>query len=145
LTGLKTQIEKLRAESAAFQARFEHELAAAKTPTAPQPVEASILLTPGRSRSDGSLRWEVSPQAEMIRFELVLPPDAPSGEYVITISTTGGGLVWSRGAMRSGHSLIQLAPAKLFRAGDYEIALRRLSAGEQAPDFATYSFRLIRK
>jgi hypothetical protein len=143
VAGLTAQLEKLRAETAASRARLESELSARNIPA---PVEVAFLLTPGRARSgDGTAELELSLQAETVRFELLLPPGAGPGDYVITIHSASGRQVWSRSATVSGRSLIVPVPAKLFSGGDYQIAARRLTAGEQAPDLATYSFRLIRK
>jgi len=113
----------------------------------PVPTELRFLLTPGLARSEGGPpRLELSAQADLIRFELVTPPGAPSGDYVVTIQAAAGGAqVWSQSAALSGRTLAVTAPAKLFAAGEYGVAVRRLTAGEQSPDLATYSFRLARK
>jgi hypothetical protein len=109
-------------------------------------TETSFLLTPGMARSaDGPARPELTAQADIVRFELVLPPGAAAGDYGIGIRAAAGAEVWSRSATLSGRSLVATAPAKLFASGDYEAVGRRLTAGEQAPDLATYSFRLLRK
>ena len=144
VASVTAQLEKLRAESTASEARLRSELSAANR--APTPVEAAFLLTPGMARSgDGPARLQLSAQADTIRFELVPPPGAASGDYVVTIRTPGGPGLWSRSTTLTGRVLIAQAPAKLFSGGAYEIALRRLTAGEQAPDLVTYSFRLLRK
>jgi anti-sigma factor RsiW len=142
VASLSKQVETLRAETAASAARLGRELAAVRT----APVEAAFLLTPGLARGgDGPTRLELSDQAEAIRFELVLPPGSTSGDLVITISAATGGQVWSRTAASSGRVVIVQTPTKLLAGGDYEITARRLTAGEQSPDLAAYSFRLIRK
>jgi hypothetical protein len=64
---------------------------------------------------------------------------------VVTISKLNGGQVWSHSAAASGRSITQTAPAGLFPSGDYEVGLRRMTAGEQLPDLANYTFRLTRK
>jgi hypothetical protein len=147
VAGLTTQLEKLRGESTTWQARLERELAARSVPPpAPAPVEATFLLAPGLARSEGGPeRLQLSAQADTIRFELVLPPGASSGDLVITIRAAAGGEIWSRSSAVPGHTAIATVPARLFAAGEYTIAVRRLAAGEQPPDLATYSFRLVRK
>jgi hypothetical protein len=144
VASVTAQLEKLRAESTASEARLRSELSAANR--APAPVEAAFLLTPGLARSgEGPARLQLSAQADTIRFELVAPPGAASADYVITIRAAGGPELWSRSASLPGRVLIVVAPAKLFSGGAYEIAVRRLTAGEQAPDLVTYSFRVERK
>jgi anti-sigma factor RsiW len=150
VSALNTQLAQVRAESAASQARLESQLAATRNVPPPAAIEVAFLLTPGLSRSgDGPARLEVSPEVSTLRFELVPPPGAASetkrGDFAIVIRSASGGQVWSHGASLSGRTWIAQAPAKLFTTGAYEIALRQLTSGEQAPDLATYPFRLIRK
>jgi anti-sigma factor RsiW len=146
VAGLNTQLAQLRTENAASQAKLETQLSAARSIPAPAPIETAFLLTPGLSRSaDGPPRLELSTQAGIVRFELVAPPGASGGDYVIVIRTASGGQVWSQTAPLSGRTWTLQAAAKLFSTGSYEIAARRLTSGEQAPDLTTYSFRMIRK
>ncbi|HEV8145679.1 MAG TPA: hypothetical protein VGP79_04835 [Bryobacteraceae bacterium] len=149
ITALNTELTQVRAESAAAQARFESQLASTSN-VPPAAVEVAFLLTPGLSRSgNGPARLEISPEVATVRFELVPPPGAASetkpGDFAIVIRSATGGQVWSHSAPLSGRPWIAQAPAKLFASGAYEIAVRQLTSGEQAPDLATYSFRLIRK
>ena len=150
VTALNTQLAQVRAENAASQARLEAQLEATRSAPAPPTVEVAFLLTPGLSRNgDGPARLELSPDVATLRFELVPPPGTASetkpGDFAIVIRSSSGGQVWSHGAPLSGRTWIAQAPAKLFTTGAYEIAVRPLTSGEQAPDLATYSFRLIRK
>src|SRR5207245_466980 len=110
------------------------------------PVESAFLLIPGRSRAAAAIaRLDVPPQAEILRLELMAPPGIePPGDCIVTIRTNNADLL-SEKTSASGRSWIVRAPARLFSAGDYEIAVRRVTAGEPAPDLAQYSFRLIRK
>jgi len=124
---------------------LERQLVEAKVPPVPVPVESAFLLTPGVSRSDGAPVLELPSQVEALRLELVAPPGAVAGDYVITIHSPGGGDLWSRSSTLSGRSWVVQAPAKLFAGATYEISVRRLTAGEQLPDLATYSLRLDRK
>src|SRR5262249_42860812 len=131
----------IKAGSAASQARLRSELAAARTP-----VETSFLLTPGSTRSAASAtRLEIPAQADSLRFELVLPPGAASGDYAITLRAANGSQIWSRSATVAGRTANASIPASLMAAGSYEIGIRRLTAGEQLPELAIYSFHLVRK
>src|SRR5262249_48606215 len=113
---------------------------------AAQPVETAFLLTPGRSRSeDGPARLELSSTADAIRFELALPPGAEAGDFAVTISAADGGQIWSRIAGTSERTIVATVPANLFVTGDYRLAIRRLTSGEQAPNLAVYSFHFTRK
>jgi hypothetical protein len=146
LARMDADVEKIRADAAASQARLQQDLAAAKSARKAEPLSVSFLLAPGMSRSEGGPpRLELSAAAEVIRFELILPPDTRPGDYVVTISNVNGGQVWSHSVAASGRSIVQIAPAGLFPSGDYEVGVRRMTAGEQLPDLANYSFRLLRK
>ena len=131
----------LHAEAAASESRLREELAAA-VPS----LEATFLLTPGLARSgEGPSRLELSPQAGTVRFELVPPPGAEAGDYVVTIYAANRAEVWSSSAAFAGRMWIVQVPAALFAEGTFEIRVRRLTRGEQAPYLATYSFRLARR
>src|SRR5262249_12861651 len=137
---LHAEIEKLRAD-----------VAAAAAPTAPTvtptpPIEAAFLLTMGRSRAnEESTVLQAPVTADLLRSELVLPPDTASGDFVVTARGTGSTVVWSRSEHVSGTTLSTTAPAASFPTGSYVISLRRMTAGEQLPDLATYPFRIVRK
>jgi hypothetical protein len=138
VAGLKQEIERLQADAV----RMGREIAAAN---GARPVEAAFLLTPGMSRGgDGPPRLHLAANADTIRFEMVPPPGAASGDFIVAINSAGAE-VWSRSAAISGRTLVVTAPAKLFGAGDYEISIRRLTAGEPASELASYFFRLTKK
>ena len=145
-SGLSSQLAELRADNARSQARLEAELRASNQKPATAPLVASLLLTPGLSRSTGGPgTLKVSAQADFVRLELVPPPGAASGNYVAAIRDASEAELWSQSVTLSEQAWILKIPAKLLPAGAYQVAVRRLTAGEQAPDLATYSFRLIRK
>jgi hypothetical protein len=130
----------------ATQARLEQRIAALRSVPAVAPLETAFLLAPGQARGgDGPARLQLSAEAGSVRFELVLPPGAASGDYVVSIRTSVGSEVWSGSATVAGRTLAVSLPAKLLGAGAYEVSLRRLTAGEQPSELATYSFRLTRK
>jgi hypothetical protein len=143
VAGLTAELQKSRNDSAASIARLNRELAnERKTPATP--LEMAFLLTPGLTRGNGAeTRLQVSAAADTLRLELVAPPGATAGDYVVTISHAGA-QVWSGSTPLSGRVLIAKAPARMFSAGAYEISIRRLTAGEQAPELASYIFQIIR-
>jgi hypothetical protein len=143
VAGLTAELQKSRNDSAASIARLNRELANERK-TQATPLEMAFLLTPGLTRGNGAeTRLQVSAAADTLRLELVAPPGSTTGDYVVTISH-GGAQVWSGSAQLSGRMLIAKAPAKLFSGGAYETSIRRLTAGEQAPELATYNFQIIR-
>jgi hypothetical protein len=112
----------------------------------PAPVEAAFLLIPGRARSAGDAqRLEIAADTDNVRFELLLPPGAPPADYAVVLSAPNGDQVWSQSAKVTGRAAIAVISGRLLPAGVYEIAIRRLTAGEQLPDLATYSFRVTRR
>jgi hypothetical protein len=136
---LNAEIEKLRTDVAAAAART------APAVTTP-PIEARFLLTMGRSRgSDEPTILQAPAKADVLRFELVLPPDTASVDFVVTARVVGGAVVWSRSEKLSGATASVSAPAASFPSGSYVISLRRMTAGEQLPDLASYPFRIVRK
>jgi hypothetical protein len=131
---LSTELDQLRAQSQVTKPSV----------SITAPIESAFIVIPGRSRSPAdSQRLELSPHTTGIRLELVLPPGATAGEYVVTISKTNQ--VYSTSVTATAKTVVVSAPAELFTTGDYTATLRRFAAGEQPPDLATYSFRLIRK
>jgi hypothetical protein len=140
---LRNEMNQLRAESSATQARIEREFSSQRTARAQ--VEAVFLLTPGQSRgANGPSRLELSGPVDELTLELVPPPSATPGDYVVTIRSASGNQVWSQSAPLSGHTWLVRASASLFTPGSYEVAVRRLAAGEQPADLATYFFRVTR-
>lgn len=137
LTALRSDLASARKQIWALESRV---------PSQPQrlPLEVSFLLHAGTTRSDGSTRLNVPANADTVRIELLLPPGASAGDYSIAVRASGGAEVWSRTAAASGKTIVIAIPAAALPAGSYEIGIRRLAAGEQPPELATYSFRLIR-
>ena len=120
-------------------------LAEAKPAPIAAPVEAAFLLTPGLSRGgEGVATLELRPEADVLRLDLLLPPGIRPGDYAVEIRANDR-LVSSQSAQTLGRTLSTHAAAKLFSAGNYEVSVRRLSAGEQPPELAAYAFRLIRR
>jgi hypothetical protein len=131
LASLTREVAELRAE-------------ATKSPPVANPVEAAFLLTPGVSRSNGGpARLELRREADIVNFELLAPPGTPQGDYVVEIRANDA-VVSSLATRFMSPSFLVRVAAKLLTPGDYEVAVRRVSAGEQASDFATYSFALVR-
>jgi hypothetical protein len=137
---LDTELASARNETKALEARL-------RTAPAMRPaLEVSFLLTPGATRSgEGPARLEVLHQADTARFELVLPPETAAGDYAISLRWSRGAEIWSRSEAVTGRTVAIAVPAGALTGGSYEIGIRRLTAGEQLPDLATYSFRLIRR
>lgn len=133
VTEFGRQIEKLRVD-----------VAATRSTGSKSPVEAAFLLTPGISRSGGETsKLRIAAFVESIRFQLISPPDGP-GECVIAIYGADHTQVWSGSSSALGKVYLVTLPAKLLASGSYEIRLKRLSAGEQEPDLASYVFVLVR-
>lgn len=108
-----------------------------------EPVEVAFLLTPGQSRgADGPPTLELSAQAAALRFELVPPAGSAGGDLVAVARTSEGNQIWSQSVMLAGRTWIVRIPASVFASGTYELALRRLTAGEQSPELAVYRFNL---
>ena len=115
-------------------------------PAAPPPAtEVAFLLTPGLSRSQGGVpRLQLSPEDGAVRFQLVAPPGAATGDHVITMRVASGAELWSQSAPLASSLWTVTIPAKILPSGPCEIAVRRLTSGEQAADLAKYSFRVVR-
>jgi hypothetical protein len=145
VTRLSSQLEKLRADAAASEASLKRELLASRAAAAELPA-VSFLLTPGLSRSSGGpARLRVPVEASAVLFHLVRPPGATPGDYVITVLAVGGIEVWSQAAAFAGPNISVQMPSKFLPPGDYDLTLRRQTSGEQAPELARYSFRLVAK
>jgi hypothetical protein len=137
-------LERLRADNGALQARLERELA--NQHLAPVPIEARFLLTPGQSRgADAPGELELPGKLDSVALELVAPPGFAPGDYVLVIRGGSGNQVWSQSATLAGSPWTIHVPASVFSTGSYEVALRRLAAGEQPPVLATYYFRVTRR
>ena len=131
LASLTREVEQLRA------------VAAAKPPAA-NPVEAAFFLTPGISRGDGGTsRLAVRPEADVLRLDLLAPPGTAAAEYLVEFRSNEV-VVWSQSLPLSGRTWTARPAARLFAPGDYEVSVRRVTAGEQGPELANYSFRLVR-
>jgi hypothetical protein len=161
---LQRETARLRAEQSAASRQLEERLAAAnakadqiagdlarernRPPTAP--VIASVILTPGLTRSAGELpRVSVPSGAGVLRMQLDLAGAEPHPTYRVTIRTAEGNNIWSQDGLRplplsAGQALVLEIPSHALPRGDYEVALMAAGPTGRLAQLDTYSFSVRR-
>ena len=120
-----------------------------ETPERTAPVFAIFTLTPGLVRGEsGADSLVLRTVVTEVRLRLTLEGE-PYEKYRATVSTPEGTSVWS-GELSSGSSkksslLTPSLPAKLFKNGDYVLALSGANAPGKWESVADYSFRIVKK
>jgi hypothetical protein len=137
-TWLSLEVRRLRGELATVKAT---PTAPAATP-APAPLEVAMLLTPGRTRSNGATpRLEIASGVDRVRLELVAPSGAAAGDAAIAIRGESGADLFSRSVSRTGPAWVAEVPAAIFVPGDYQVSVSTLTGSEMA----SYFFRVVRR
>lgn len=103
---------------------------------------ASLLLTPGATRSEGAVSELILPaKAQWAQIKLVLETNDYT-RYRAVLSDEDGAPVWTSGAHKVRGQIITLnIPRRFLREGDYLINLSGLTAGAST-GVANYSFRI---
>jgi hypothetical protein len=109
---------------------------------AARPVVATLLLTPGVTRSESSASELILPaKAQAAHLKLTLETN-DHARYRAVLSDENGAPVWTSGALKASGQIITLdIPRRFLREGDYLINLSGLTAGGNTA-VASYSFRI---
>jgi anti-sigma factor RsiW len=107
-----------------------------------RPFVATLLLTPGATRSESSVSELILPaKAQAAQIKLVLETDDHT-RYRAVLSDEDGAPVWTSGALKARSQTITLnIPRRFLREGDYLINLSGQTAGN-GTRVADYSFRI---
>lgn len=129
MAGLQRQVSELQASP--------------KPQPVQEPLAVAFLLTPGLARSvDGPPALRIPAAAGAVDLQLVLPPSL-RGEFSVAIRTAEGTVAASRTLSVSAATATLRVPAAALKPGDYEAALRKLSAGDPGQDLLVFSFRIV--
>jgi hypothetical protein len=131
--------------------RAQRATAESTTPTAPKPVFATFVLTPGRTRS-ARVATPIAPpaNADQLRLQLSLDFDATYSSFKAELRTVAGDLLWSQDRLQSrrtadGASVLVTVPAALVPDGEYELVLQGHLSGNSLEDAASYFFVVARR
>ena len=116
---------------------------AAPPRAAARPFVATLLLTPGATRSEGSASELILPaKAQAARIKLVLETGGHA-RYRAVLSDEDGAPVWTSGALKARGQIITLnIPRRFLREGDHLINLSGYDAAGSGTRVANYSFRI---
>lgn len=113
-----------------------------KTAAPTRPFVATLLLTPGATRSESSVAELILPaKAQAAQIKLVLETNDYT-RYRAVLSNEDGVPVWTSGALKvRGQTITLNIPRRFLREGDYLLNLSSLTAGTST-GVANYSFRI---
>ncbi len=123
----------------------------AQPPPAPPPTIASLVLLPGTSRSASERPKLVIPQAaSLTRLQVGLERTDDYKGFGVEIRNSQGREIWKRDGLRpqpsrAGRTINLIIPRSLFPTGQYELALKGLTADKKAEDVRYYYFEVNRK
>lgn len=109
---------------------------------AARPFVATLLLTPGATRSESSVSELILPaKAQAAQIKLVLETNNHT-RYRAVLSDEDSAPVWRSSALKvRGQTITLNIPRRFLREGDYLLNLSGLTAGTST-GVATYSFRI---
>ncbi|MEA2174854.1 MAG: hypothetical protein QOD00_2446 [Blastocatellia bacterium] len=114
---------------------------------------ATLLLVPGSVRSVGTANTlSIPTDAEQATVQIILEEDSYK-LYRAEIKRVGGhavpllkdGLVESQATDAGERALVLKIPAQLLAAGDYQLRLGGVTAGQKTETIADYNFRVVKK
>lgn len=117
----------------------------------PAPTIVSLVLLPGISRS-GSARPKLAlpESARLAHLQIGIEPEEEYKTFRVELRTQDGRQVWTRDNLsarktRSGKTVGLTLPARVLTAGQYELALKGLTAGGTTEDVGYYYFDVLKK
>lgn len=170
--GLRAQVTELQAQHSssaqalAEQQRRNEELARqlqgeqqrlaqwqedAVKPPASSPVIASLMLLPGLPRGAGKLPQLLIPHgAQQARLQVGLERGDDYKSYRVELRTRAGQEVARRNNLtarsgRAGREVVLLVSVNLLNPGEYELALKGGTGGNQMEDIGYYYFSVLKK
>jgi hypothetical protein len=115
------------------------------------PAVVSLVLWPGISRSNGARpKLTLPPSTQSVRLEVGVEPEDQYRSFRAELRAQGGTPVWSKGDLplrrvRAGRAVRLTLPARLLKAGDYELLLKGVTADGTTEDVSYHYFEVIRK
>jgi hypothetical protein len=146
---LKRQTTSLSAQLAEERARSA-KVAAQPKPTIPQALVASLILARGTSRSqDVPSQLVLTPGAKLVQIEVQLEPRDDFPRFRGELRTSGGDEVLTRAGLRprrasGGFTVSVDIPASALPPGQYELALKGVTASGSERDVGYYQFGVKR-
>jgi hypothetical protein len=149
------ELERLLADERQETSRLQEELARARAgetesvePDVPRLV--ALVLSPGRSRSEGSeTRLVLPPDTNVIRLQANFKVGSYS-TYSATLETAEGVKVFEQRGLKArqtsaGRTVSLSISASRFAGQDYVLIVSGITATGQAESVGEYSFRVVRK
>jgi len=151
---LRREVKQLQAEKRDTQTPQEtpKEVVAQREPERPAPSQparptiASIMLLPGISRSAAVRPRLAIPQtAQLVRLEVVLERTDDYKNFRVEIRNPQGQEAWTKDRLhsqqsRAGRVINLVIPRSVFRAGQYELALKGSVDDQTTEDLRYYYF-----
>jgi hypothetical protein len=139
-------LQRRLAEEQARVARLSDELQSQPSSEGAAATVASLVLLPGLSRTQGRPeQLVVTPSTQLLRIEIQLEARDAYPAFRAELRTRGGDEVLTRSNLfrrRTGaaHALVFDVPASAVAAGEYELALKGVTAEGSADDIGYYYF-----
>jgi hypothetical protein len=143
---LRQRLSEEQSRAAALAAQNQQPSEAARAP-----LVASLVLVPGLSRAQTRVEQLVlSPSVQIARIEIQLDARDDYPRFRAELRTRGGEEVLSRSNLvrrnaGSGFAVSVDVPASALAAGDYELALKGITADRTSEDVGYYYFGVQRR
>ena len=150
---LSTELQRERDErerSQQLAGELQRQMEASTAQPSPSTV-VSLALWPGLSRNSGTRPKLVLPQsAQRVRVQVGVEPEDEYRSFRAELRAPGGNQIWSQGDLpahrgRAGRVVILNLPARLLRAGDYELLLKGVTREGANEEVAYHYFEVLKK
>ncbi|MFL6216844.1 MAG: hypothetical protein ACJ74J_23380 [Blastocatellia bacterium] len=150
---MSTELERERDERERSQqviGELQRQLEESTTRPPPAAI-VSLALWPGLSRNDSARPKLILPQsAQRVKVEVGIEPEDEYRSFGAELRAPGGAQVWSQGDLaahrvRAGRAVILNLPARLLKAGDYELLLKGMTSQGTTEEIAYHYFEVLRK
>jgi|SRR6185369_3500998 len=142
----REQRERSQQLAGELQRKLE-ESAAQPSPSA----VVSLALWPGISRGGNARSKLVIPQAtQRVRVQIGVEPEDEYRSFRVELHAPGGQPIWTQANLtarrvRGGRAVMLSLPAGIFKAGEYELALKGVTAEGTAEDVGYYYVDVLKK
>jgi hypothetical protein len=147
---LATQLQREREHSQQLAGELQRQLQESAPPPAPSAI-VSLVLWPGISRSGGTRAKLVIPQAaQRVRVQVGVEPEDDYRSFRVELRAPGGQPIWTQANLaaqrvRGGRAIRLNLPAGILRAGEYELALKGVTAEGTTEDVGYYYVDVLKK
>ena len=116
-----------------------------------QPPVASLTLWPGITRSGGArVRLALTETTRRVRLQIGIEPEDQYSRFRVELRAQGGQQVWAEDNLRArpirgGRAVVLNLPARILKAGEYELTLEGVTDEGRTEEVGYYYFDVRKK